>query len=59
VCLQLRRIRCSGRLHLFNEKRIIAPDVSGPLETLKDLQRVSYEITTGPKTKQASNIQPA
>jgi len=44
---------------LFNEKRIIAPDVSGPLETLKDLQRVSYEITTGPKTKQASNIQPA
>lgn len=28
-------------------------------KTLKEGQKVSFEVTTGPKGKQASNIQPA
>lgn len=32
--------------------------VSG-FKTLKENQRVSFEVTTGPKGKQAANIQPA
>jgi CspA family cold shock protein len=28
-------------------------------KSLKENQRVSFEVTTGPKGKQASNIQPA
>ncbi|KAB2313651.1 cold-shock protein [Betaproteobacteria bacterium SCN2] len=28
-------------------------------KTLKENQRVSFEVTTGPKGKQAANIQPA
>jgi CspA family cold shock protein len=31
---------------------------SGGFKSLKENQRVSFEVTTGPKGKQASNIQP-
>ncbi|SNS62209.1 cold-shock DNA-binding protein family [Noviherbaspirillum humi] len=31
---------------------------SSGFKTLKEGQRVSFEVTTGPKGKQASNIQP-
>lgn len=30
----------------------------GGFKTLKEGQKVSFEVTTGPKSKQASNIQP-
>jgi CspA family cold shock protein len=30
----------------------------GGFKTLKENQRVNFEVTTGPKGKQASNIQP-
>ena len=30
----------------------------GGFKTLKDGQKVTFEVTTGPKGKQASNIQP-
>ena len=32
---------------------------SSGFKTLKENQRVSFEVTTGPKGKQAANIQPA
>jgi len=31
----------------------------GGFKTLKEGQKVSFDVTTGPKGKQASNIQPA
>lgn len=30
----------------------------GGFKTLKEAQKVSFDVTTGPKGKQASNIQP-
>ena len=65
----------TGTVKWFNESKgfgFITPDEKGEdlfahfssikmngFKTLKEGQRVSFEVTTGPKGKQASNIQPA
>jgi CspA family cold shock protein len=65
----------TGTVKWFNEAKgygFITPDEKGEdlfahfsaismsgFKTLKEGQRVSFEVTTGPKGKQASNIQPA
>ena len=65
----------TGTVKWFNESKgfgFITPDEKGEdlfahfsainmngFKTLKDGQRVSFEVTTGPKGKQAANIQPA
>ncbi len=65
----------TGTVKWFNDSKgfgFITPDdggddlfahfsaiVSTGFKTLKEGQRVSFEITQGPKGKQASNIQPA
>ena len=38
--------------------QVAAIQMSG-FKTLKEGQRVTFDVTTGPKGKQASNIQPA
>jgi cold shock protein len=64
-----------GTVKWFNDTKgfgFITPDGGGEdlfahfsqisadgFKTLKENQRVSFEVTTGPKGKQASNIQPA
>jgi CspA family cold shock protein len=63
----------SGTVKWFNESKgfgFISPDEGGEdlfahfsainmkgFKTLKEGQRVTFEVTTGPKGKQASNIQ--
>ncbi len=37
----------------------VAPIQGSGFKTLKEGQRVSYDVTTGPKGQQASNIRPA
>ncbi len=65
----------TGTVKWFNESKgygFITPDEKGEdlfahfsaikmdgFKTLKEGQRVSFEVTTGPKGKQASNIMPA
>jgi CspA family cold shock protein len=65
----------TGIVKWFNESKgfgFITPDEKGEdlfahfsainmngFKTLKEGQRVSFEVTTGPKGKQAANIQPA
>jgi cold shock protein len=65
----------TGTVKWFNESKgfgFITPDEKGEdlfahfsainmngFKTLKEGQRVSFEVTTGPKGKQAANIQPA
>ena len=65
----------TGTVKWFNESKgfgFITPDEKGEdlfahfsainmagFKTLKEGQRVSFEVTTGPKGKQASNIPPA
>ena len=65
----------TGTVKWFNESKgygFITPDEKGEdvfahfsainmdgFKTLKEGQRVSFEITSGPKGKQASNIMPA
>jgi cold shock protein len=65
----------SGTVKWFNESKgfgFISPDEGGEdlfahfsainmkgFKTLKEGQRVTFEVTTGPKGKQASNIQAA
>jgi CspA family cold shock protein len=65
----------TGTVKWFNESKgfgFITPDEKNEdlfahfsainmngFKTLKEGQRVSFEVTTGPKGKQASNIQPA
>jgi CspA family cold shock protein len=65
----------SGTVKWFNESKgfgFISPDEGGEdlfahfsainmkgFKTLKEGQRVTFEVTTGPKGKQASNIQTA
>jgi CspA family cold shock protein len=65
----------TGTVKWFNESKgygFITPDDKGEdifahfsaismsgFKTLKEGQRVSFEVTTGPKGKQAANIQPA
>ena len=65
----------TGTVKWFNESKgfgFITPDEKGEdlfahfsainmagFKTLKEGQSVSFEVTTGPKGKQASNIQPA
>lgn len=64
----------TGTVKWFNETKgygFITPDQGGDdifahfsavqaqgFKTLKEKQRVSFDITTGPKGKQASNIRP-
>jgi CspA family cold shock protein len=64
----------NGTVKWFNDAKgfgFITPDEGGEdlfahfsaiqsngFKTLKENQRVSFEVTTGPKGKQASNIQP-
>jgi CspA family cold shock protein len=64
-----------GTVKWFNDAKgfgFITPDGGGEdlfahfseiktsgFKTLKENQRVSFEVTTGPKGKQAANIQPA
>jgi CspA family cold shock protein len=65
----------TGTVKWFNDSKgfgFITPDGGGEdlfahfseikangFKTLKENQRVSFEVTTGPKGKQAANIQPA
>jgi CspA family cold shock protein len=65
----------TGTVKWFNESKgygFITPDEKGEdlfahfsainmdgFKTLKEGQKVSFEITTGPKGKQAANIMPA
>ena len=65
----------TGNVKWFNDSKgfgFISPDQGGEdlfadfsaiqsqgFKTLTEGQRVSFDITTGPKGKQASNIQPA
>ncbi len=65
----------TGTVKWFNDTKgfgFITPDGGGEdlfahfseikasgFKTLKENQRVSFEVTTGPKGKQAANIQPA
>jgi len=65
----------TGIVKWFNDSKgfgFITPDGGGEdlfahfseikangFKTLKENQRVSFEVTTGPKGKQAANIQPA
>jgi cold shock protein len=65
----------TGTVKWFNESKgfgFISPDEGGEdlfahssainmkgFKTLKEGQRVTFEVTTGPKGKQASNIQAA
>ena len=65
----------TGIVKWFNESKcfgLISPDEGGEdlfahfsaiqskgFKTLAEGQRVSFDVTTGPKGKQASNIQPA
>lgn len=65
----------TGTVKWFNDAKgfgFITPDGGGEdlfahfseikssgFKTLKENQRVSFEVTTGPKGKQAANIQPA
>ena len=65
----------TGTVKWFNDAKgfgFITPDEGGEdlfahfsainmngFKTLKEGQKVSFEVTTGPKGKQASNIQPA
>jgi cold shock protein len=64
----------TGTVKRFNDSKgfgFITPDEGGEdlfahfsaiqssgFKTLKENQRVTFEVTTGPKGKQASNIQP-
>lgn len=64
----------TGTVKWFNESKgfgFISPDEGGEdlfahfsainmkgFKTLKEGQRVTFEVTTGPKGKQASNIRP-
>lgn len=64
----------TGTVKWFNETKgfgFITPDDGGPdlfahfsaiqsagFKSLQENQKVSYDVTTGPKGKQASNIQP-
>ncbi len=50
----------TGIVKWFNDAKgfgFITPDEGG--EDLKEGQRVSFDVTTGPKGKQAANIQAA
>jgi len=65
----------TGTVKWFNDAKgfgFITPDEGGEdlfahfsaiqstgFKTLKEAQRVTFEVITGPKGKQASNIQPA
>jgi CspA family cold shock protein len=65
----------TGTVKWFNDSKgfgFITPDGGGEdlfahfseiktsgFKSLKENQRVSFEVTTGPKGKQAANIQPA
>ena len=51
----------TGTVKWFNDSKgfgFITPDEGGEdvFKSLKENQRVSFEVTTGPKGKQASNI---
>jgi CspA family cold shock protein len=71
---ELGNAMATGTVKWFNDSKgfgFITPDEGGEdlfahfsainssgFKTLKENQRVSFEVTTGPKGKQASNIQP-
>ena len=73
VFLQLRECMATGTVKWFNDAKgygFITPDDGsedlfahfsaiqmGGFKTLKEGQKVSFEVTQGPKGKQASNIQ--
>jgi CspA family cold shock protein len=71
---ELGNAMATGTVKWFNDSKgfgFITPDEGGEdlfahfsaiqssgFKTLKENQRVTFEVTTGPKGKQASNIQP-